>query len=402
MTRRVAIAAEAALKNDHRWEMSAGDLAIEVAKGLLDSGRPPPRTAGGASVPIEAVFVAAPAALQVEGQGNPAAVIADRLGLAGRAAVYALDVGDASGAAALHAAYAHVAAGLSRSALVLAVSKVSDLSERERGALMDTLIDREVEGGLGLSYAALAGLLADLYVQKYGAQAKGVFAHVVAKNAFNAVTGGESFLSAAPTAQEILRDIPVAPPLVRSDFAPLFDGASAVLVADLGLAREIAPAPVEIVSVAGATDATVIADRKDPLRLEAVARAGADALSRAGVRDAGALAYVDVQAACTVLEVLALESLGVTPPGGTGPLFKDGFGRVGSARVVSPGGGAQGRGLAFGAGGVEAAREAFLQLGPGAGKRQVKSGPGDASRALSVSIAGLGGQAFATVFGRPS
>ncbi len=380
--RRVAIAAAADLAADHQWDASAGDLALAVTKDLHGLAT------------VDAMFVAAPSALLVDRQANVGAVLADRLCLSRGLTVHQLEAGDASGAAALHAAYAQVAAGLSRAALVIGVAKVSDRSERDRGALLDALVDREAEGTLGLSYGALAGLLADLYLQRHGLKAS-AFAHVVAKNAANAFLGGETFLPHAPSAQEIVRDLPVAPPLVRSDFAPLMDGATAVVVSELGFARELGPTPVEILAVASATDTSVVAERSDPLRLEAVALATAAASKRAGV-SVEACSYVDVDSACTILEVLALESLGVTPPGKTGALSKDGFGRVGHARVVNPGGGAQGRGLTLGVAGLAQAREAFLQLGPGAGKRQVAG----AAKALSVSIAGLGAQAFTTIYGR--
>ena len=283
---------------------------------------------------------------------------------------------------------------------MLGVAKVSDLSERERNTLLDALIDREVEGGLGLTYTALAGLLADRYLQTYGLKPS-TFAHVIAKNAANAVAGGESFLPHAPSAAELIRDIPVAPPLVRSDFAPLFDGASAVLLTELGAAKELTPKPVEILSVAAASDWSVIADRKDPLRLAAAGQAATEALSRAG-GTLDALSFVEIQNACTVLEILALETLGITPPGKTGALCKENFGRLASDRVINPSGGAQGRGFAFGASGIAQAREAFLQLGSGAGKRQVAAAEKPFARALSLALSGLGSQAFATVFGRVS
>ncbi len=380
------IAGAADVKADHHWESSAGDLALEVAGGLL---------AGPAGAKIDAVFVAAPV-------GEQAALppgLVDRLGLAGQVSVYQLESGDGSGAAALHAAAVHVAAKQARCALVLGVAKVSDLAERERGALLDALIDRDAEAPLGLSYQALAGLLADLYVTRHGLKPS-TFAHVIAKNAANAVLGGETFLPHAPSALELVRDIQVAPPLVRSDFAPLLDGATAVLVCEGGLARELTPAPVEILSIAGASDITVISDRPDPLALLAAERAGRAALARAGVASVEALAYVDVSSACTVLEVLALEALGITPRGQTGALCKDGFGRVAHARVVNPSGGAQGRGLALGTCGVAQAREAFLQLGGGAGKRQAAAALAPAARALAVGLTGLGSAAHATVFAR--
>jgi acetyl-CoA C-acetyltransferase len=380
----VAIAAERSLPAGHGWDRSAGDLAIEVAAPLLERA------------PVDALFVASPAGLLVDGQAGQAAVFADRLGL-GKLPAYQLEAGDASGAAALHAAVAQVAAGLSRCALVLAVAKVSDRSERERAALMDALIDREVEAPLGLTYQALCGLLADLYLQRHGVK-PGELAHVCAKNAGNAVAGGESFLPHAPSALEIRRDIPVAPPLVRSDFAPLFDGATALLVADAAFARELGDRPVEIAALGAASDLTVVGERSDPLRLDAAARAAASALGKAGRRDLSSLAFFEVSSSATILEVLAVESVGLFSPGAAPAAYKDGLGKLGSATVVNPGGGAQGRGLAFGNGGLEQAREAFLQLSGQAGKRQVAAAETDGAAALSVCLGGVGSQAYATVY----
>jgi acetyl-CoA acetyltransferase len=379
----VALAMENALAPGHVWRRSAADLAIDVAGPLCDKA------------PIDALFVAAPAALLIDGQAAQGAVLADRLGLA-RVPCYQLEAGDASGAAALHAAVAHVGAGLARAALVLAVSKVSDRSERERAALLDSLIDREVEAPLGLSYQALCGLLADLYVTRHGLKA-GDLAHVVAKNAANAVAGGETFLPHAPSAIEVRRDIPVAPPLVRSDFAPLFDTATALVVAEAPLARELTATPVEVAGLGAAGDVTVLADRPDPLRLEAAARAASAATGKRGVEG---LAFLEVSSACSILELLAVESIGVAAPGTAPGRYKDGLGRAGSPPVINPGGGAQGRGFGFGSSGLEQAREALLQLGAGAGKRQVAAAEEPGASALSLCLAGLGIQAFATLYRR--
>ena len=381
--RRVAIAGAADLPCGQRWDASAGDLAVEVA-GELAQGS------------VDALFVAAPSVGVVDGQANAAALFADRLGLT-RAAAYGLDAGDASGAAALHAAYAHVAAGLADTALVLGVAKVSDRSEAERAALLDRLIDREAEGVLGLTYEALAGLLADAWLTRHGAK-RSSFAQVVAKNAANAVAGGESFHKHAPKAREIVRDLPVAPPLVRSDFAPLYDGATAVLVTELGRAKELTERPVEVLSVSASSDTANIADRADPLVLGATKRASEAALQRAGVALDG-LAWLDVHGGCSIVEVLTLESIGVCAPGTTGALYADGFGRLGAERPINPGGAAQGRGLSFGVGGIDQAREAFLQVSGAAGGRQVADIAD--RRALALAISGLGAQCFATVFGAP-
>ncbi|MBK9264875.1 MAG: hypothetical protein IPM54_34480 [Polyangiaceae bacterium] len=234
-TAKACLVAASDLRADHHWDASAGDLALRCAGNLLD---------GPFAEHIDSVFVAAP----VLDQAALGPVLVDRLGLSGNTSVYQLEAGDGAGGAALHAAVAQVAAGFSRCALLLGVAKVSDLQERERGTLLDALLDREIESPLGLTFQSQAGLLADLYLSRYGLKA-GALAHVVAKNAANAVLGGETFLSHAPTAQEIMRDLPVAPPLVRSDFPPILDGATAVIICAEDLARQHAMSPVVIESI---------------------------------------------------------------------------------------------------------------------------------------------------------
>lgn len=373
------------VRADHHWDVSAGDLALRCAGSLLE---------GPLAESIDSVFVAAP----VLDQAALGSVLVDRLGLSGNTAVYQSEAGDGAGGAALHAAVAQIAAGFSRCALLLGVSKVADLQERERGSLLDALIDQEIETPLGLTFQSQAGLLADLYLARYGLK-PGALAHVVAKNAANAFLGGETFLPHAPTAQEIIRDLPVAPPLVRSDFPPILDGATAVLICSEEIAQKYGGSPVGIQAIAGASDITVLADRPDPLEFRAPKAASAKALERAQAT-LGDLAYVDIASSSTIAEILTLEAMGMTEPGKTGAACKDGFGRVNHARVVNPGGAAQGRGLALGTCGIVQAREAFLQLGSGAGKRQVKAAESNGARALAVSLVGLGNAAYATVFSR--
>lgn len=382
---KACLVAASDLRADHHWDASAGDLALRSVGSLLD---------GPFGALIDTVFVAAP----VLDQAALGPVLVDRLGLSGNTAVYQLEAGDGAGGAALHAAVAQIAAGFSRCALLLGVSKVADLQERERGTLLDALLDREIESPLGLTFQSQSGVLADLYLSRHGLK-PGALAHVVAKNAANAVLGGETFLPHAPTAQEIMRDLPVAPPLVRSDFPPILDGATAVVICSEDLARELGVKGVFVESIAGASDIAVLADRPEPLVFRAPQSAAAKALERAGVA-LGDVAYVDISSACTIAEILTMESIGLTQPGQTGASCKEGFGRVTHTKVVNPGGAAQGRGLALGTCGIVQAREAFLQLGGGAGKRQVKAAETPGAKALAVSIVGLGSAAYATVFSR--
>jgi acetyl-CoA acetyltransferase len=240
-------------------------------------------------------------------------------------------------------------------------------------------------------------LLADFYTQRYPEDRR-VFQRVVAKNAANAMASDETFIRHAPSLAEVVRDFPVATPLVRSDFAPLIDGATAVLLTDLESARAVCETVVEVVGVAAAADVSVVADRVDALRLDAVTEATAAAVDPQTRRS---LRVLETHNPCSVLEVLTLESAGFIEWGHAGRAYREGFGLRTSALPVNPGGGSQGRGLAFGVSGLEQTRELFLQLSGAAGSRQVESARTDPeARGLAIATAGLATCAYATVLGK--
>jgi acetyl-CoA acetyltransferase len=273
------------------------------------------------------------------------------------------------------------------------VAKVSDLAERERASLVDATIDPEAEAPLGLTYQALAGLLADLYLQRHGLKASAL-AQVTAKNAAAGLKGGETYWSHAPSVLELARDLPAAPPLGRSDFAPILDGASAVLLADAALARELSPTPVEVLAQASRADWSVVADRPDPLAGFCVEAAAQAALAQASLT-ADTLSFVEISSACSILETIAAEGIGLCSRGAYGARCKEGL-----APPVNPSGGEQGRGFTFGASGVAQAREIFLQLGPGAGARQVAAAQVPGATAMSVALGGLASCALVTIYRR--
>jgi acetyl-CoA acetyltransferase len=142
------------------------------------------------------------------------------------------------------------------------------------------------------------------------------------------------------------------------------------------------------------SDWSVVADRPDPLAGLAAEKAAQAALSRAQIT-ASQLAFVELSSACSILETIAAEGMGLCSRGAYGARCKEG-----AAPPVNPSGGEQGRGLTYGANGVAQAREVFLQLGPGAGARQVAAAQAVGATALTLGTGGLCTSAFATVYRR--
>jgi hypothetical protein len=334
----VAIQRAHALVPGNFWDKRYGDLLIEAAAPLLDGAD------------VDGVFCGS------AGHGDVAALACDRLGLNPKIAL-SLEAADISGAAALYAAWQHLRAGACRTALVLAAAKVSDLSEAERIGLMDRTLDPDADVARGIVFTAQAGLLAGHYCREREARAD-VFAETTAANlaAFARHKGRP-----APTTAEIRRDLPVAPPLVRSDFAQLLDGGCAVL-----LSAGATEGGAMLAAMASATDIVSVWDRRDPLALAAAETAVSRVLAAAAPK------HLEIDAAASVVQRLAEDAVArAVAAGGNADR---------QAPQVNLRGGAQGQGRVFGA-------SPLYQI---ADLLATRSG-----NALALSVGGLGAQAFA-------
>jgi acetyl-CoA acetyltransferase len=343
--RTVAIARVHALPPANYWNRSVGDLAIEAAAPIV------------ADFEAQAVFAAGTgASLVPQHQADFAAIVADRLGLNSRISL-TLDAADVSGAAALYTAWLHVRHGLSETALVVAAAKVSDVSEAERLALMDRTLDQEAEVGSGLSFASQAGLLAG-----YCCSARGKDASAFTDaSAANYAAWAKHCDGTGVTGAELRRDLVAAPPLVRTDFAQLLDGACAVL-----LSVDDTKQPAVLDSVATAGDIVALWERPEPLAFRAVSDAAMSALKGKGMPG-----WLEIDAAASVVQVLSLDAL--PKPRGTFALNLTG--------------GSQGRGRVIGASPLYQLADAISAKSP-------------CNDLLAVSVAGLGSRAYAAHISR--
>jgi acetyl-CoA acetyltransferase len=338
--RQVSIAGVHTLKPDNYWSASLGELALEASTPLLPKGA------------VDVLVCVAPSATFVQRQSDFAAIVADRLCISPKL-VLTLDASDASAASALQIAW-QLCAQSENSALIVAAAKVSDLSEAERIALMDRSLDQEAEREGGVGLAAHAALLASRYCRVRGVDID-AFAAITAAN--HSAWARHAGLS-APTVAEIRHDLVVAPPLVRSDFAQLLDGAGALLLVAGAVAGDWS-----VGSVGSGTDTVALWERADPLAFAAVERAVAGALASTSSPQ-----WVEFDTACSVAQRLSEDA--VTRVTNTKP------------DLVNVRGGAQGRGRVWGA-------SLIYQL------QDIVEYDAPLSASLAISVSGLGSRAFA-------
>jgi hypothetical protein len=224
---------------------------------------------------------------------------------------------------------------------------------------MDCSLDQGAEVAQGLDFASQAGLLASHYCETRGRD-RTAFTETSAANyaAWAKHAGG-----AAPSGAELRRDLVVSPPLVRSDFAHLLDGACAVLLT----ANNDDRLP-SLDAVATASDVVALWERPEALAFRAVAEATATALDGRVMPH-----WLEIDCAVSVAQILAQEALSADA----------------TKCTLNVLGGSQGRGRVLGA-------SALYQLD------DIISLKAPYSHVLLVAVGGLASRAYAAHISRGS
>src|SRR5213592_2601795 len=179
---------------------SLSDLMAEAAHAALrDAGLERP----------DAIVAAAMNPEEFVGDGNFASHVATHMGLAETPAMR-IETATSSGAAALYAGFAQVAAGLRHRVLVVGGEKMTHLDTPRVSELIGRSID-PYERSYGATMPALAGLIARaLAASGLGSRE---FSQVAVKNHANAAKNPYAHYQQSVTLQEVLESRMVADPL---------------------------------------------------------------------------------------------------------------------------------------------------------------------------------------------
>lgn len=291
----------------------------------------------------------------------------------------------ASGASAVHRAVEALAAGESRTALVVGVEKMSLGETADVTESMSRLVhDREYVQGLTLP--SFAGLAARRYLEQYEVPREALAA-VAAKNHRNAVHNPVAQFRTEVTVDDVLESPVVAEPLRLYDCCPMSDGAAALV-----LSRERDDG-IRIASIGSATGTHAVADRPDPLMIESVRIAGERTFAAANA-DRSDVDVACIHDAFTVLELIELEELGFYDRGSAWKATLDGETQLDGSLPVNPGGGLKARGHPLGATGISQLVELTWQLrGDAPDERQVP----DAAVGFAINVAGFGNNSVCTL-----
>jgi len=242
-------------------------------------------------------------------------------------------------------------------------------SEVNQYLVNNTIFDPYYQRHLGLDQISSAGLMANMYVTKYGITEEEA-AKVVVKNRKNALNNPYAHLQMEVTLEEVLNSPMMAFPLKQLEFPPFSDGAVALLLTNEKLAKEFTDNPVWLKGYASCTDAYYLGHRTmtDLIGLELATK---EAYKIAGITDpVKQLDVAEVYDAFSIHELMSYEALGLCNKGDGGKFIDSGETQMNGNIPVNPSGGVLSSNPTM-ANGLIRVAEVALQLMGRAGKRQI-------------------------------
>jgi len=376
--RDVAVLGVGQTKFGELWDRSFREIGIEAGlQALVDAKL--------SSQDLDGLFLGNMASGALIDQEQIAPLILDVAGL-GRSHLPAVRVegGGASGALALHQGYLAVASGLYDFVVVGGAEKLTDVPDATGAEITSSAADTEWEVVFGATLPALWALIARRHMYDYGTTREDlarVAVHAHEMGSKNPLAHYRNKLTLA----QVMDAGPVAEPLGVLDCAPLSDGAAAVVLGPMELARQHTDTPIRIAASQVACDTMAVQHRQEITRLDSTVVAAHRAFEQAR-RAPADVQVAEIHDAYTISALVSLEDLGFVEKGKSGPEFASGRFGPGGKTVVNPSGGLKAQGRPFGAVGVAQVVELVRQL-RGEGKDRQVSG---ANLGLAQDVGGTG------------
>ena len=341
------------------WKKDIRNIFVEAALMAIDD----------AGVDhIDSMYVASMSPGLWSKQEHIGAMMADYLGQNPIPAVR-VESACASGGMAVRLGFIEVASGMSDIVLVGGVEKM--WTGEDFTAVLATAADQEYEAFHGLTFPALYALMARRHMHEFGTKREQL-AMVSVKNHANGAKNPRAQYQREITVDAVLKSPPVADPLNLLDCSPVTDGAAALILAPVELAKKISKRPiVQIIGSGAATDSIALSDRDTYVELPAVKKAAEKAYKMAGVGPED-IDLAEVHDCFTIAEIIVTEDLGFFEKGKGGEAVEQGLTKIGGKIPINTSGGLKSKGHPVGATGVAQVIEITEQLWGVSGERQVE------------------------------
>jgi acetyl-CoA C-acetyltransferase len=315
-------------------------------------------------------------------QEHLGAVMADYLGVNPIPATR-VESACASGGVAFRQAFLEVASGASDIVLAGGVEKMTDGADVTD--VLAAAADQEYEVYHGITFPGLYAMIAKAHMHQYGTTREHLAA-VAVKNHRNGVKNPNAQFRSEVSLAQVMSSTMVADPLRLLDCSPVSDGAAAVIVASLDVARKLNKNFVKVIASAQASDTIALHGRESITTFKAVVEASKKAYKIANLRPAD-INLVEVHDCFTIAEIVVSEDLGFFEKGKGGEAATQGLTAVEGGRIpINTSGGLKAKGHPVGATGIAQIIELYEQLTSQAGPRQVKN----VRRGMAQNMGGSG------------
>jgi len=315
--------------------------------------------------------------------------------------------------AALLAAVNAIKAGTYDTVLVGGIEKMTDRWDKIRDDLM--LLEDPWSYYAGCTPEANHELMLRAYMNKYGITGDKIeelnlaLAKVSVKNHAHALKNKFAQFHRRITIEQVLSARKNAKkPLGLYDFAPISDGASALILTSAHLAKKMTDNPIYVLGSSSATDFLTYPSREDLTGFSATRNAMKKTLKMAN------LSPLDIQLAeiydqSTVMELISFEDLGFCEKGTAWKCIRgscedyDGYYETNGKKIfVNMNGGLKADGNPIGATGGAQIFEVFKQLRNEANERQVILNDKPPKIGCIQELEGFGTKAYTTILGDKS
>ena len=371
--RDVAVIGAGMTKFGELWGRSIKDIFVEAAERAIED----------AGVDhVDSLYVGSMSPGLFVGQEHLGAVMADYLGVNPIPATR-VESACASGGAAFRQAFLEVASGASDIVLAGGVEKMTDGADVID--VLATAADQEYEVYHGITFPGLYAMIARAHMHQYGTTREQLAA-VAVKNHRNGAKNPNAQFRSEVTLEQVMGSTMVADPLRLLDCSPVSDGAAAVVVASLDVAKKLNKSFARVIASAQASDTIALHSRQSLTTLNAVVNAALKAYKMANIKPAD-INLVEVHDCFTIAEIVVSEDLGFFEKGKGGEAAAQGLTSIDCGRIpFNTSGGLKAKGHPVGATGIAQIIEVYEQLTAKAGSRQVKN----ARRGMAQNMGGSG------------
>lgn len=365
------------------WEKSLRDVFVEAAlKAIDDAGVDK----------IDSMYIGCMTSGLFVGQEHLASLMSDYLGH-GPIPACRVESACASGGLAVRQGFIDVASGMNDIVLVGGVEKMNDIDGGGATAALATASDQEWEAFSGITFPGVYALMAHAHMQKYGTT-RNQISQVAVKNHENGLKNPNAQYHMKLTVDMVNNAAKIADPLTLFDCSPITDGAAALIMCPVDMAKKISKKPIVRIKGAGhATDTIALHSRKDLTTINSATLAAQKAYKMADISPTD-VNFAEVHDCFTISELILSESLGFVERGDGGKAAEKGETALTGRIPINTSGGLKSKGHPVGATGVAQAYEAVTQLRGDGADRQLKN----PKIGLTQNMGGSGGSSIVHVW----